>query len=211
MRLRTLPAAPLRAAALAALFLAAPAAHADPVGWAYTWDVTPKVLTGDPGSTGSVTFTPPPAGSAAAGNSTVVAAALSALSSASPSHPDTFSGQGYTLKLTLTDDTSGQSGVLTFAGKLFGSMSAASSNITNAFTAPLTQSLTLGGHTYTVTIGPFVAPGGPMEENKGAVSAQVAVGPTVSNAPEPSSLLLAALGLPLAAAVRRRRHAGTIR
>ena len=201
----TLPPAPLRAAALAVLFLAAPAARAD-VAWTYTWDVTPKVLTGDPGNSGALTFTAPAADSHAAGNSTVLAAALSTLSSALPSHPDTFSGQGYSLSLKLTDDASGQSGVLTFGGKLFGSMSAASSNITNSFTAPLTQTLSLGGHTYSVTIGPFVAPGGPMQDNKGAISAQVAVGPAVAQAPEPSSLLLAALGLPAAAALRRRRR-----
>ncbi|HTU20882.1 MAG TPA: PEP-CTERM sorting domain-containing protein [Gemmataceae bacterium] len=110
----------------------------------------------------------------------------------------------YSLNLALTDLASGASGSLTFRGNLSGTVSLNQVDLTNTFLGPTTQTLTLGGHQYTVTIGPFVPPG-PLTRNysyvgtptyfsepDGSISVTVQV-----TTPEPSSLMLACLGLPL--------------
>ena len=70
----------------------------------------------------------------------------------------------------------------------------------------VSQSATLGGHVYSVSLGSFAPPGPPTASNAGSISAHVGVdevpdppppgppGPT-GNAPEPSTLLLSCLGL----------------
>jgi hypothetical protein len=46
---------------------------------------------------------------------------------------------------------------LIFVGKLFGTLTATTENITTSFTTPM-QKLVLGNDTYTVRIGPLVPP-----------------------------------------------------
>jgi hypothetical protein len=116
----------------------------------------------------------------------------------------------------LRDDASGASGSLTFRGNLSGSINllqgVGNAGITNTTLGPTTQSLTLGGNLYTVTIGSFVPPGIPNDPNgvagpTGSISASIAVQPATNSTPEPSSLVLACLGLPslgLAGWFRRR-------
>ncbi|HEY7154824.1 MAG TPA: PEP-CTERM sorting domain-containing protein [Gemmataceae bacterium] len=78
-------------------------------------------------------------------------------------------------------------------------------NLTNTFLGSTTQTLTLGGNLYTVTIGPFVEP---TSDEKGSISASITVQPTtaINSAPEPSSLMLACLGLPSLGLARRFRR-----
>jgi PEP-CTERM motif len=182
----------------AALLLAAPAARADHAPWSYEWTPTAFEMASTTGA-GAVNFT---AGSGTAdGNSTVVAMNLEAFSTADPSTPDTFVDASYAISIALTDTMSGESGSLSFAGLFNGSLSTGAVNIDNEFTGEPEQSLVLGGRTYTVTIGPYTAPGVPGTPNLGAISASVAVTgdgpapPPPNTTPEPSSLVLAALGV----------------
>ncbi|HEY7424400.1 MAG TPA: hypothetical protein VH682_09250 [Gemmataceae bacterium] len=73
-------------------------------------------------------------------------------------------------------------------------------SLTNTFLGPTTQSLMLGGNLYTATIGPFDNPpsrGPDLGQLPATISASISVQPAaVQSAPEPSSLVLACLGLP---------------
>ncbi len=111
----------------------------------------------------------------------------------------------YSLSLALRDDASGTSGALTFRGNLSGwTFQGGPAILTNTILGSTTQTLTLGQDLYTVTIGPFVNPSGAQD---GSISASIAVQPAVNSAPEPSSLMLACLGLPpLGLARWLRRH-----
>jgi len=132
------------------------------------------------------------------------------------SEPAKFGGSSanYSLSLTLTDAASGASGSLTFSGNLSGEIGEGPSDLWNTYLGPTTQSLKLGQNLYTVTMGSYVngsmldpvAPTG----TDGTISANISVQPIgpVSPTPEPSTLLLACLGLPplgLARWLRRRR------
>lgn len=124
----------------------------------------------------------------------------------------------YVLSLVLRDSASGASGSLTFRGNLSGFINAGgmgTTDLTNAFLGSSTQTLTLGKNLYTVTIGPFVSPGPPLPNSpSGSISASIAAQPAVKTAsnPEPSSLVLACLGLPSLGVARwfrrRSRNAG---
>ena len=97
-------------------------------------------------------------------------------SSASANTPDTLiTGGAYSLALTLADTASGESGTLTFSGKLTGTFSANNSDLTNVFNSPTVQSLVLGGNTYMVTIGPYSPAGPPSASNAGSIAAFVEV------------------------------------
>jgi hypothetical protein len=79
--------------------------------------------------------------------------------------------------------------------------------LTNTFVGPTTQSLKLGSNLYTVTLGPVVLPDPIVNSNLGSISATIAAQPANAT-PEPSSLVLACLGLPslgLARWFRRRK------
>jgi hypothetical protein len=194
------------------------AARADFIQWTFDWSRSPTVVAADTGGTGGISLTQEPLGHAA-GNSDIVATNLRAFSDALHSSPDHFTNQAYSLKLSLTDDASHQSGSLTFTGLLNGMLSFDSANIINKFTGLLTQKIKLGKNDYTVTIGPFAAPGPPGSVTAGSISAHISVQPDsgqtgnggppdnpppsggdpgpVAHAPEPSSLVLGCLGLSL--------------
>src|SRR5262249_16823776 len=107
-------------AAAFALLAGAGAARADLIAWTYNWDRSPVSVASDSGN-GSVSFTNEPT-KHATGSSDTVATNLKANSLAPATAPDTISGAkgAYTLTLKLTDKDSGQSGTLTFTGKLSG-------------------------------------------------------------------------------------------
>ncbi len=196
-------------ATLAALFLAASTARADQIGYEYNF-VTPLAVSGDPGSLGNVSFATTAGSHVSTAATTVTAATLAAVSSAPASAPDKFSGETYNLTLQLSDDASGKSGTLTFNGKLFGTLSAQSANITSSFTSA-TQTLVLGNDKYTVNLGPFALNStttmvGTLQATIDVSPGVASTGPStqIADAPEPSTLLLAGLG-GLAAAVAWRR------
>jgi hypothetical protein len=193
---------------LAALLLTACGARGDQIGYEYNF-VTPAAVTGDPGNLGAISFATMASGHVSSANATLTAATLAAATSAPASAPDTYHGQTYDLTLQLTDDASGKSGALTFAGKLFGTLSAQSANISTSFDNP-GKSLVLGNDRYTVTLGPFNSSPNPTIVGTLMAAIQVdALAPTVTPAaqsPEPPALVLAGVGLCAAIGVALRRR-----
>lgn len=181
-------------------------ARADLVNWSYSWSPDSSWVVSDNGES-SLSLSSE-GSSAATGNSYVVATQLSSLSSTPAGTPDTFTAKVYGLTLTLTDVSSSANGTLHFTGEFGGALSASNAKITNAFTGQTTQTIILGANLYTVTIGPFVPPGPPGSGNAGGIGAFVTVAPTgnanPASVPEPSSLILAALGMAAGWAARRR-------
>jgi hypothetical protein len=200
--------------AIALLVALGGSARADLIAWTYNWDRDPVSIPADSG-TGGISLTNEVA-KAATGNSDVVATNLRVFSTAPATAPDTLvNGGGYTLSLTLTDSASGAASTMTFTGKLSGTFSSANANIINTFTSPTTETVVLGGNTYNVTVGPYSPPGPPTASNAGSISAHVAVVPGdngggggIQDVPEPSTMLLAGLGLSFlgGAAWRKRRQ-----
>jgi hypothetical protein len=175
-------------AALALFLGGAAAVRADVIHWSYQWDRTPLAVSA---GTGGIGLTSEPL-THAAGPSDIVATNLNVFSAANPATPDAISNGNYTLTLTLTDDASHAQGKFTFTGQLAGTLSSASAAVTNTFTSALTPPpQQLGGNLYAVTIGPYTAPGPPTSANLGAIAAHVDV---KAMSPEPSSLVLGALG-----------------
>jgi PEP-CTERM motif len=196
--------------AVAGLLLAGAPARADFVQWSYDWTPGQVVVQADGNGTGGISFKNEPA-TLATGSSDIVATNLHAISSATPSNPDTLINNGaYSLSLAITDIASGKTGTVTFTGKLSGTFSATSSNVTNVFTSPSTEVLTLGQNVYTIVIGQYSPPGPPTAGNAGAISAHVTVSSLSiqSTTPEPSSLIMAGLALTMGggAAWRKRRN-----
>jgi hypothetical protein len=194
-------------AALALLLCAVANARADFIQWSYNWDISPISVLSDSGN-GSVSFTNQPT-QTAEGSSDTVATNLKANSLAAPATPDTLNSTGnYALTLQLTDTASGQSGTLTFSGKLGGSFSKDSANITNTFNSPTQQTLFLGSNSYTVTIGPYSPPGPPDSTNLGSIAAHVDVSSLIiqGTSPEPSTLLLGLFGVTGAGAISWRKR-----
>jgi hypothetical protein len=194
--------------ALAAVLLGTSTARANLISWGYNWAPgSPTVTTG----TGGVSFSNEPS-HVAVGTSVVVASNLDVFSSAKPGKPDTFGAlQGnYSLTVTLTDIATSSTGSLTFTGQLQGNFSNASANVTNTFTGPTTQAITIGNTVFTVTMGYYPPPGPPGSLNHGSIAATVAVAPGdhIARVPEPSTMALAGIGVGLAGlgAWRRRRR-----
>ncbi len=109
---------------------------------------------------------------------------------------------GYHVTLTLTDDASRASTSLVFAAEFDGIEGNGDlRSVVNRFNGGTTKELTLGSNFYKVTIGPYLVfpyqpwqPGQPPNLPDGAIDASVRVQPAAP-APEPSTLLLASLGL----------------
>jgi hypothetical protein len=185
--------------------------------WTYSWDTNPLSVAANGGAmTGGINLTALPlaAGATMTGDSNIPAVNLSTFSAAPTGMFDTFNKAPYALLFRLTDTTSGQSGNLTFNGQFDGTLSTTSAQIGNTFLSPGTQTLVLGQHTYTVALNSYVAPGLPSATVFGSIGAHVSIdgvtspppppptpsgggtGVGVSDAPEPSTLLLAGLTLP---------------
>jgi hypothetical protein len=170
----------------------------------------------------------------ATGSSVVVMTNLHVFSTAPPNAPDMFGPSTGTWhsQLTITDSASGASAILHFTGKFTGSFSGGilvngvlqggNATIGNIF-APQNQTVTLGNNNYTVSllipdpithqlVPGYTPPGPPGASNGGAISAYVTVttssGVHIASVPEPSTMLLAGLGLSLGslAAWRKRRR-----
>jgi hypothetical protein len=137
--------------------------------------------------------------------------------------PYDFPDLPYSLRATLHDDASGESGSLDFTGRLSVYTTGdpyLGSSLTNEVTGPLTGELHLGGHDYRVTLTDFVAPNGVTGSQmlgwwwnwwaeNGSVDARVEVDSdmSIAHAPEPSALALAGLAAPALLFVLRRRRA----
>jgi hypothetical protein len=176
-------------------------ARADFVPWSYNWEPSALAIKAGGAGTGGLNMTDEPL-KHADGTSDVVVTNLRAFSDASRSKPDVFNHAAVSFTLLLKDELSNKTATLTFAGFFNGTISATSANVQFTATAPLTEMVKLGGHTYTIALGNYAPPGPPDARNAGSISAHVAVdefphgGPgPAGNAPEPSTLLLSCLGL----------------
>jgi hypothetical protein len=190
--------------ALGLLALSPLAVRADPISFGYNFQ-TPTSVTGDSGNLGVISFATTNPGQAS-GTATVAATQLAAVSAAPANNPDTFTGEAYNLTLQLTDNASGQTGTLIFAGQLFGTLTATTANITSSF-AKATQQIVLGADKYTVTVGPIAPPATPDSGTIGTLNATIsAEGQSVtlpSESPEPTGLVLAGIGMAGAVVTRR--------
>ena len=182
------------ASALTWLGLAGAGARAEMISWGYSWTPNVAAVYADGSGTGKIVLKPEP-GATAAGSSDIVATDLQTVSSADDNHPDRFTDKSYQLKLTLTDLASHAAGSLTFAGVFGGTISKLTSDISNTFTGPTTQTLTLGHNRYTVTIDAYTPPAPPNADNLGAIGAHAQVSVCPVQSPEPSTLVLAGLAL----------------
>ncbi len=182
-------------------------ARAEIIDFSYQWSVQPAILNGLPGSTGSVLLSAAQPGNGQVtlgdpGGTTIPGATVTTTSSAT-NPADSFNA-GFTMKVLLTDTATNQSNTLTFNGTVSGTLTTTESKLTGTFNNPLTQTLTLGGHLYSVTINELFHPQPPGS----AALVQISAGVTVTNAskppstPEPSSLVLGATAM-LGLAVRR--------
>jgi hypothetical protein len=205
------------------LVLAGVQARAEPISWDYGWEPASLVIAADGGGTGGVSLTVQ-APVNAQGPSDIVATNLRTFSSAAVTTPDSINQGNYSLALTLTDGATGRTGSMTFTGYLSGTFSTSSSNLKNFFTGDTTQSMNLGNHKYTVTIGPYAPPGPPGAANAGSISAFVDVvrippddpgddgddddPPPPNETPEPGTLLLTCLGVSCLGAASWRKRRG---
>jgi hypothetical protein len=184
------------------LLLAGSSARADLISWTERGVAGPQTVWGE-NHQGQIVFTPQMR-RGRDGDTEIVAANLRTISHASADSPNQFVNASFTLALHFHDNQSGQNGLVTFKGVFNGTLSARSGNISVALdsTTPATQTMDLAHHLYSVTLNTpaLGAPGG-----RYAFTASV----RVQHNPEPSSLLLAALGAPLLGLTawrRRRRH-----
>jgi hypothetical protein len=143
----------------------------------------------------------------------MVATSLSTFINPGVTGTDTFSqGQQLALGLDLTDGTA--AGNVSFKIGVSGSLSAdGTSNLTYSFLNGTQQKMTVNGTLYTVTLdGMGTIPGDIMatitpgsaestSNSGGGGSSSGTSSPAASNAPEPSSLVLAGLSIPLLALV----------
>ncbi len=205
----------LAAVSLACLLLPAGLARADLINWSYSWSPATQTLAADPtpggrylgnvtlSSFGGTTGSQP-------GEQVGLAAAYVTYtysSQAPDGLPVHFSHFPFHLALALTDSASHQSGSLTYAGFVDGDLSATSSSLRLTVDSPTAAGLTLGGHYYAVGIGPYIAPPYPAANFPGVLVANVTV-TDMQNAPEPATLVLAGLALPVLGlnAGRKRRR-----
>ncbi|MGH7222310.1 MAG: hypothetical protein ACRELF_03715 [Gemmataceae bacterium] len=190
------------------LFFGTAGARAELIQWSYSWSNSPTQVYADSPGTGYISLTDTSNGlKSAAGSSYLVATNLQAHSTATVVDPDVFTNKTYALNLYLQDQDSGKSGTLSFTGEFNGMLTGDSSNLANTFVGQTTQSLVLGDHLYTVTIGPYAPPGPTGAVNSGSISARAEVTvSTIFQLPEPSSGMLAILGASCGLAFVRRRR-----
>ncbi len=202
--------------------------------WSFAWHFNPVGTNGVPGAvpattgTGSALFA---AESDKSGGASVPVALVSTSSSAT-TVPDTFQHAPFTFAVKIIDNATHASGTLTFDGHLNGALTATKSAVVGTFSADpgSPSSLSLGGHTFRVSIAPQMllpAPGALPKLLNATVLVDAAVPPPPTpsptpqphpnsggggvvippfqSAPEPSSFALAGIAAAVFGLARRRR------
>jgi hypothetical protein len=118
-------------------------ARADFMNWSYSTVSSPPVITS---GTGSVQLTGVTNGTA---GSSIPLLGIQDSSAATTTAPDVFKSN-FNVALKVTDNQTHDSGTLSLAGTLTGSLNANGSNLVASFAGP--SSLTLDGHQYTVSV-----------------------------------------------------------
>jgi hypothetical protein len=185
------------AACSACLTCLAPSARADLIpstgGWTYGWTHNPNTVWAKHSDHDSGITLVGTGIHQAAGSSDIIAVYLKPFSDDPRNHPAHFAHAVYSLTLYLLDNASHTWGQVTFHGFFTGTLSSRSADIRNHFVGDKTDELHLGQHWYTITIGHYGPPGPPGSGGWGSIGAHV----RMTHNPEPSSLALAGLGLPL--------------
>ncbi len=193
-----------------ALLLTGSAVRAD-VLWSADWSAPKPTVISDSGSNQLLLST----GAHFDGNGSTSNVFASQVTVATPfkGSSDVWTNQNYDLDVHIIDKASNTSKDLEFTGAFSGTANTTSSSISSTFVSGKdSYSFTLGGNQYTVTIGPFVANG--QGTNAGVLDAQVTVQAPVDSqpppqthaTPEPSTLVLAAIGVVGAGVSRLRRR-----
>jgi hypothetical protein len=218
------PLVSLCAAALAALVLTA-GVRAENVPWGYSASTVTIDNSNTPLKTSSVEFMG--SSSVATGDSGIIIYNLFTTSTVAEDTPDSFSNVPFHLGITLTDiksgglgkpsDTVGFDGLFNATGVSKSSTLADVASWVGSTKAEVTLgSKDSGWRKYSVTIASFTPPGQPGGD-PGSIQAIVRITPTTDpgggpggggtpppDSPEPASLVLAGLGLPLVLMARRR-------
>ncbi len=187
--------------ALVLLFLTHASARADLI-WGYNWEPSTGKVFANGGGSGYLKLTDEPA-KTATGSSNTVVTNIQAVSTAPYNTPDLFNKAPVSFSLQLQDLASKAKDTLTFSGNFSGIISGNYANVQFASTSPLSETVTLGGNKYTVTLGNYTPPGPPGAHNFGSLNAFVTVAPAgggggghTSGTPEPATLSLACLAFP---------------
>jgi hypothetical protein len=203
------------------VLLAATASQARADFWTYTSNPNVagvSVGSTSPGGGASVTLTDFSTAQPGATSIPVIAYVTStALTSPITFGPSVNTPSTYSLAVTFTDSTTHDSGTLNFTGSIAGTLSATTSTLVNTLTPVTSNSLTLDGFKYTLSIPPMMLapPTSPQQNITGTVSVTpvtgggnpgggnpggsnpggpIGGGGGVSTAPEPASLVLGTLG-----------------
>jgi hypothetical protein len=123
-----------------------------------------------------------------------------AFSTATANHPQTVSNLPFAINLKLTDHASGLSEYVSFSGTLKGNLWKNGSTLSPTFTSPLTEQVNIDHHLYTVAFEKFTPPAGLGHPGQFVFDVKV------QHNPEPSSLVLAGIGMPLFGLILRRRR-----
>ena len=196
-----------RAAAIclaAACFLSAgSAAHASEISWSYHFvsDGHPINFVHSNKAFGLVGLPGNGSGSlhTSAGATTDISTKIWSFSTASASHPQSVGNLPFAINLKITDRASGVSAYVSFSGILSGNIWNHGSTLSAKFSGPTTQQVDINHHLYTVSYESFTPPEGPGHAGKFTFDAKA------QNNPEPSTLVLAAIGVPFFGVSLRRR------
>jgi len=208
--------------AVAFALVLAPAAHGEPILWGFGTFVFPGTLKADVAGSLDPAYNPfpwpgpyppppgPTTGTLALGGSAgdgvnktnITVASIYASSSSAAATPDVFTKQTFSVVVGILDKDSNKSGLATFVGTVDGELWLSGNNLDFTFDK-MKQTLHLGHYLYDIRLREVAPPGAGY--GVGAITAEV----KVRHNPEPSAVLLAALGLPLLSAryLRRKRRA----